>query len=149
MDHALNVVEAGGARFGKLSVRDRFRILADLKKRSIEEANARLAAVKLPAEQEYVERRQAQERTFGDADFIGHINTGEGQDAVLSIALRRADAKADPAAVLDSLTLTTGELLKLVAELCGLKIVVQGEDAGADPTAKGEPQPEKPMVYGK
>jgi hypothetical protein len=114
------IITRDGLAFAKFSPRDRAAVLKDLRKqrRDLKIANLNAAAVK--SEQIYAELEAFDdEPKYGSAEFVAHINSDEGR----AEALERSYLKANPGgnvAALDSLNMTDGESLALVAEICNL-----------------------------
>lgn len=139
----LAYVEAGGTKFGKLTVRDRARILSKLKaeKRAVVVRNLAESGI-TDSSMRYTELERFDAGIWGTPEFIDYINTPDGQIDVLTVAAGKY-AETDKAAdeVVDKLAISAGETMRLVASLCGLE-VVRPEESSADPNVKpGEPAP--------
>jgi hypothetical protein len=148
-----------GLTWHKLSGRDRCNVIRGIKarERSQLEGNLKSAGVD-DAGARFAELEAFDQREYGQAEFIGRVNTPEGQDEVQALSLRRAmlkaGAKADEVdskvdAALADLTISQAEANKLTADLCGLEIVqrtapaTEGDGPNEQPgaPAMGKPAP--------
>jgi hypothetical protein len=130
--------------FLKLTPYDRAAILRDLKKRDRDNMLADLKAVGADKGEMLAELRDMDARVYGEPEFIGLVNTADGQVAVLDIAMRDIDP-AKRETLRRNMVMSGSETLRLVAELCNLE--VGGRAEGDDPNPLSPAKDTTPDTY--
>jgi hypothetical protein len=137
-------VDGKTVRFWKITVRQRREMLGRLKDKARQQLRQRLVDHEIERDTAYLEMKNFDETPWGTDQWLGHINSADGQDEILRAALEK-DHRAETEMILDSLA---EEPLKLVAELCNLDFVKK--DAKGDGSENPPTNPTPPyLAYGK
>ena len=174
LDYVEKTVNGEPVKFGKLSVRDRVRILQEAKRSTREERAKTAKDAGLPPDQTYAELRAHEAGVWGLGRWAELANDFAGQEKIYTTALQRKGYSAEQInKVLENLSFPHEEEMALVCELANLPLVapappnmrqvgvIDGQPvyvavngkAGdeADPTQAAQTPPTKgnPPSYGK
>jgi hypothetical protein len=146
-DAALPYVIVGEHKFGKLTPRDRARLLAELKAKRKTDLLANLDASGVKGEEKFHTLNDFDATLYGNGEWVEYVNSADGQAAILAAALGKHHADAET--LLDGINIA-GQELQLAAAVCGMTL------GNADPnplTAPAEappvPEPGTPgQTYG-
>lgn len=127
-------------KLGKISPRDRQKILNRLKEERKEKLKANLKEAGVDAAQVLTELESFDNQAWGQEKWINHVNTPAGEDDIIQASWAKHNEGEFP--FFESMS--NAESFDLICELAGLRRVSQ-EDAPANPT-RGEKPPTTPTA---
>ncbi len=121
-EHVLPTVEetidGNKITFGKLSIRDRAKILRDVKAAAIAQHDKDTSV--LPPEQQYIQRRDFNGQVWGAGAWIRHVNGSDGQEEIFRASLAKANPTGNVDKLLDLLTGSASDTTRLLCQITGL-----------------------------